>query len=235
MLTGRLGQPQSGIYPLYRHINSQGAMDMGMSPSCYPGHVSVSDLKGNDRFSNVWSGQLPDTPGFSYRETIEAAHQQKVKGLFLMGENPIAIEPEREKIQEGLKQVEFLVVQDMFLTQSGELANVVLPSTGFTEQEGTLTNTERRTQKLRPALTAVDGPRPDWRILADLLSRLDPGTSYTDAQSVYEEIITVVPFYEGLTYQRLEEGGLQWPYRENDSSGLLTLDNLKKPLEFATS
>jgi predicted molibdopterin-dependent oxidoreductase YjgC len=235
MLTGRLGQPQSGIYPLYRHINSQGALDMGMSPSCYPGHVSVSDLQSNDPFSNVWSGQLPDSPGLSYRETIQSAHQQKVKGLFLMGENPIATEPEREKIQEALKQVEFLVVQDMFLTQSGQLADVVLPSTGFTEQEGTLTNTERRIQKLRPALTSPDGPRPDWRILADLLNRLDPGTSYTDAQSVYQEIITVVPFYEKLTYERLDEGGLQWPYTENDSSGMLTLDNLKKPLEFATS
>jgi predicted molibdopterin-dependent oxidoreductase YjgC len=176
---------------------------------------------------------LPDSPGFSYRETIESAHQKKVKGLFLMGENPIATEPEREKIQEGLKQVEFLVVQDMFLTQSGELADVVLPSTGFTEQEGTLTNTERRTQKLRPALTAPDGPLPDWRILADLLNRLDTGASYTDAQSVYQEIITVVPFYEGLTYDRLEEGGLQWPYTEKNSSGMLTLDDLKKPLEFA--
>jgi predicted molibdopterin-dependent oxidoreductase YjgC len=104
---------------------------------------------------------------------------------------------------------------------------------GFTEQEGTLTNTERRTQKLRPALTAVDGPLPDWRILADLLNRLDSGTSYADAQSVYQEIITVVPFYEGLTYDRLDEGGLQWPYTEKNSSGMLTLDNLKKPLEFA--
>ncbi len=123
----------------------------------------------------------------------------------------------------------------MFLTQSGELADVVLPSTGFTEQEGTLTNTERRAQKLRPVLAAPDGARPDWRILADLLTRLDPGTSYTDAQSVYQEIITVVPFYQGLTYERLEEGGVQWPYTENDSSGMLTLENLKKPLEFATS
>jgi predicted molibdopterin-dependent oxidoreductase YjgC len=235
MLTGRLGQPQSGIYPLYRHINAQGAMDMGMSPSYYPGHVSVSDLKSNDRFSNVWSGQLPDSQGLSYRETIESAHQKKVKGLFLMGENPIATEPEREKILEALKQVEFLVVQDVLLTQSGELADVVLPSTAFTEQEGTLTNTERRTQKLRPALTAPDGPLPDWRILAELLNRLDPEASYADAQSVHQEIITVVPFYEGLTYDRLEKGGLQWPYTEENSSGMLTLNDLKKPLEFATS
>ena len=152
-----------------------------------------------------------------------------------MGENPIATEPEREKIQEALKQVEFLVVQDMFLTQSAELADVVLPSAGFTEQEGTLTNTERRIQKLRPALPAPAGSRPDWRILADLLTQFDPGTSYTDAQSVYREIMEVVPFYEGLTYERLEEGGLQWPYTEKDSSGMLTLDSFRKPLEFATS
>jgi formate dehydrogenase major subunit len=233
MLTGRMGQPRSGIYPLYRHINAQGAMDMGLCPAYYPGHVSLAELKGNDRFSKLWSGDLPANAGLDYREIIEAAHQKKVKGLFLMGENPIATEPEREKIQEALKQVEFLVVQDMFLTQSAELADLVLPTAAFAEQEGTLTNVERRTQKLKAVLAAPGAALPDWRILADILARLDSRASYQDAGSVYEEIMTAVPFYEGLTYDRLEGGGLQWPHSQQGSSALLTLDDLKNPLVFA--
>ncbi len=223
MLTARIGQPHSGIYPLYRHINAQGAMDMGMTPISYPGHTGVSELKDEDRFSREWSGNLPETAGLDYRTIIETALQNKIKGLYLMGENPIASEPEREKIQEALKQVEFLVVQDMFLTQSGELADVVLPSTGFTEQEGTFTNTERRIQKLRTALSAPDRALPDWRILADLLHQFDPATSYVDAQAIYQEIMKVVPDYQGLTYEQLEEGGM------------LATAYLKKPLVFAAA
>jgi len=233
MLTARIGQPHSGIYPLYGHINAQGAMDMGMAPSYYPGHVSVSGLAGNDSFSKVWGGQLPASSGLDYKEIIEAAQQKKVKGLYLMGENPMATQPEREKVQEALKQVEFLVVQDMLLTQCGELADVILPSTGSTEQEGTFTNTERRVQKLSPVLAAQGGALPDWRILADLLAKLDSKATYEDAKSVYQEIMSVVPFYQGLTYELLKEGGFQWPYTRENSRGMLKLEDLKKPLEFA--
>jgi formate dehydrogenase major subunit len=217
LLTARIGQLHSGIYPLYRQINAQGAMDMGMTPSYHPGHVSGSEA------------------GLDYKETIEAAQQKKVKGLYLMGENPMATQPEREKIQDALKQVEFLVVQDMLLTQCGELADVILPSTAFTEQEGTFTNTERRAQKLTPALAAPGSSLPDWRILADLLAKLDSSTTYKNAESVYEEIMSAVPFYQGLTYELLQAGGLQWPYNHENSNGMLRWEDLKKPLEFAVS
>ena len=233
MLTACIGQPHSGIYPLYRQINAQGAMDMGMTPSYYPGHVSLSELKANHTFTKAWrGGHLPATAGLNYREIIEAAQQKRVKGLYLMGENPLATQPDREKIQEALKQVDFLVVQDMFLTQCGELADVILPSTASTEQEGTFTNTERRAQKLTPALPAPGDSLPDWRILADLSAKLDPSTTYEKAESVYREIMSVVSFYQGLTYELLNEGGLQWPYKKEDSSGMLRLEDLKKPLQF---
>ena len=235
ILTGRIGQPQSGIYPLYRQINAQGAMDMGMIPYYYPGHVRVSDPDVNDRFTKAWGGQLPAAAGLEYREIIEAAQEKKVRGLYLMGENPMATQPEREKVQEALRQVEFLVVQDMLLTQCGELADVILPSTASTEQEGTFTNTERRIQKLSPVLPAPGGALPDWRILADLLAKLDSGVTYKDGESVYKEIMSVVPFYQGLTYELLQEGGIQWPYTQENSKGMLKLDDLKKPLEFAVS
>jgi predicted molibdopterin-dependent oxidoreductase YjgC len=235
MLTARIGQPQSGIYPLYRQINAQGAMDMGMTPSHYPGYVRVSDLDSNGNFRKAWGGHLPATAGLDYNEIIEAAQGKTIKALYLMGENPLATQPEREKIQEALKQVEFLVVQDILLTQSGELADVILPSAASTEQEGTFTNTERRAQKLTPALAAPGSSLPDWRILADLLAKLDSSTSYKNGESVYQEIMSLVPFYHGLTYELLKEGGLQWPYEQKTSSGLLKLQDLKKPLEFTVS
>jgi predicted molibdopterin-dependent oxidoreductase YjgC len=210
-------------------------MDMGMTTYYYPGHVRVSDPAVNDRFTKAWGGQLPAAAGLEYREIIEAAQEKKVRGLYLMGENPMATQPEREKVQEALRQVEFLVVQDMLLTQCGELADVILPSTASTEQEGTFTNTERRTQKLSPVLPAPGGALPDWRILADLLAKLDSGATYKDGESVYKEIMSVVPFYQGLTYELLQEGGIQWPYTQGNSKGMLKLDDLKKPLEFVVS
>jgi formate dehydrogenase major subunit len=233
MLTGRIGQPQSGIYPLYRQINAQGAMDMGLTPTHYPGHIDVADHREDDPFSKLWGGELPAKAGLGYREIIASAHQKEVGGLYLMGENPIATEPERERIHEALNLVEFLVVQDIALTQSAQLADVVLPCTALAEQEGTLTNIERRVQKLKAAVTAPGGPLPDWRILADLLAKLDPTATYDDAKSVFQEIMLVVPFYQGLTYDRLEKGGLQWPNSQSDSNGMLTLGDLKNPLEFA--
>jgi len=235
MLTARLGQPQSGVYPLYRHINAQGAMDMGMTPDYYPGHVSISDLDGNKSFSKVWGGHLPTTAGLHYREIIEGAQQKRIKGLYLLGENPMATQPEREKIQEALKQVEFLVVQDMLFTQCGELADVILPAAASIEQEGTFTNIERRAQKISPALAAPGSALPDWRILADLLAKLDSSRTYKNAESVYQEITSVVPFYRGITYELLKEGGVQWPYNQENASGMLRLEYLKKPLELAVA
>ena len=139
---------------------------------------------------------------------------------------------------EGLRRLEFLVVQDMFLSQSAELAHVVLPAASFLEQEGTFTNTERRVELLRAALTGPEGARPDWQIVADLLARLDSGATYPDAASVFREITVAVPFYEGLSYTRLQEGGIPWPCpagHPGRCDGLVTLDMVKRPLEFAVS
>jgi formate dehydrogenase major subunit len=238
LLTGRIGQLQSGIYPLHRHINAQGALDMGMTPTCYPGHLNLSQIKNNVRFRKVWGSNLPTTPGLTFREIIESADHNKVKALYIMGEDLLATEPGREKIGNALSKVEFLVVQDLFLSRTAKLAHVVLPSTSFVEQEGTLTNTERRVQKLRAALPAPGSALPDWRILADLLARLDPASSYRDVGAVYEEIMAVVPFYGGLTYERLENGGLQWPCPPDpgaDCGGILPAQIMKNPLEFAVS
>jgi predicted molibdopterin-dependent oxidoreductase YjgC len=236
LLTARIGQPRSGIYPLYRHINAQGALDMGVTPFHYPGHLEVTDARGRERLTAMGGGELPTEPGLGFWNMVEAAEQKRLRCLYIMGENPLSSEPRWERIKDALQQLDFLVVQDIFLSQTAKLAHVVLPATGFVEQEGTFTNTERRVQRLRAALASPGGALPDWRILADLGAHLDTEARYAEAESVYQEIMAVVPFYQGLTYERLEGGGLQWPYcPEHGETGesLLSLGELKAPLEFA--
>ena len=211
LLTGRPGQPHSGIYPLYRHINTQGALDMGLVHDRYPGHVPVSALKAHKGFGEAWGENLPTTAGFCFKEIVERARGNEIRGLYVMGEDPASSRPGREHAREALSRAAFVVVQDIFLTESAKLADVVLPSTGFMEQDGTVTNTERRVQKLRATRAAPGGALPDWRILTGILERLDHRAGYTDAESVYREIMRVVPFYKGLTYDRLEGGGIRWP------------------------
>jgi formate dehydrogenase major subunit len=238
LLTGRIGQKSSGIYPLCRQINTQGAVDMGMAPTSYPGHGPVSAPEARDRIQAAWKTAVPTDPGLSYWEMIEAAQLGRVKGLYLLGENPVTTESKRDQVLEGLRRLEFLVVQDMFLSESAKLAHVVLPAASFLEQQGTFTNTERRVQILRAALTEPEGALPDWRILAEIMGRLDPGSRYPDADSVFREITAVVPAYAGLSYGRLEQGGIQWPclsLAAADCSGLVTLDMVKKPLTFVVS
>jgi len=236
LLTGRIGQERSGIYPLCRHINTQGAVDMGMAPMFYPGHGALSSTEARKRLRTEWGMEIPGDPGLRYWEMIEGAQSGRVKGLYLLGENPVASESKRDQVLEGLGRLEFLVVQDMFLSESAKLAHVVLPAQSFLEQQGTFTNTERRVQILREALAGPQGALPDWRILADIMARLDPGATYPEAASVFREITAVVPAYAGLSYRRLEQGGVQWPCPSaapGGCSGLVTLDMVKSPLEFA--
>jgi formate dehydrogenase major subunit len=236
ILTGRIGGERSGIYPLCRNINTQGALDMGMAPTLYPGHEAVTDGRARDRLRRAWGMEPPARPGLSYWQMIEAAQQGRLRGLYLLGENPVAKESKWDQVREGLGRLEFLVAQDMFLSQSTELAHVVLPAASFLEQEGTYTNTERRVALLRAAVTGPEGARPDWQIVADLLTRVDSGATYADAASVFQEITAVVPFYEGLSHARLQDGGIPWPCRTGGPGrcdGLATLEMMKNPLEFA--
>lgn len=227
LLAGVPGKPDSGIYPLYRHINAQGALDMGISPVSYPGHARIGQPEGLSSSRGLRQDDLPSTPGVGFRKMIAGAEDGTIKGMYIMGENPVATEPEREKIQAALSKLEFLVVQDMFLSQTGKLAHVVLPATAFLEQEGTLTNIERRVQRLTAPLPAPGNARADWQIVAEFLARLDGAESYPDARSVYQEIIKAVPFYAELSYEGLDAGGRQWP-----GAGELSLEMLKKPVEF---
>ncbi|MGE5259175.1 MAG: molybdopterin-dependent oxidoreductase [Hyphomicrobiales bacterium] len=191
LLTGRIGQPHSGIYPLCRYINTQGAADMGMLPGHLPGYVPVADDRRRGQVAEVWGMQIPAEAGLGFAQLMEGAKQGTLKGIYILGGDAL----KGEEIVSALSRMEFVVVQDILLRKIAKLAHVVLPATSFLEQEGTFTNTERRVRPLRPVMAGPDGALPDWRILADLMTRLHAGVAYGDALSVYREILRVVPFY----------------------------------------
>ena len=191
LLTGRIGQPHSGIYPLCRHINTQGAADMGMLPSHLPGLIPIADDPKRALMADAWGLSIPAGAGLGFAQLMESARQGKLKGLYILGGDAL----EGEDFLSASGRVEFLVVQDILLRKGFRRAHIVLPATSFLEQEGTFTNTEGRVRQLRPVKAGPDGALPDWRVLADLIARLHPGASYGDALSVYREIMRVVPFY----------------------------------------
>jgi formate dehydrogenase major subunit len=191
LLTGRIGQPHSGIYTLCRHINTRGAADMGMLPSHLPGHIPLADDQRRAQLAETWGLQIPTGAGLGFVQLMEVARQGKLKGLYILGCDAL----QGEDFLSALGRVDFLVVQDILPRKIAGRAHVVLPATSFLEQEGTFTNTERRVWQLRPVKAGTGGALPDWRILADLIARLHSGPSYGDAHSIYREIMGVVPFY----------------------------------------
>ena len=191
LLTGRIGQPHSGIHPLCRHINTRGAADMGVLPSHLPGHIPLAENQKRTQLAATWGLQIPAGAGLGFGQLMEAARQGKLKGLYILGDDALPA----EDFLPASGRVEFLVVQDIFLRKSAGRAHVVLPSRSFLEQEGTFTNTEGRVRQLRPVKTGPGGTLPDWRILADLIGRLHSGAGYEDAHSVFREIMRAIPSY----------------------------------------
>jgi predicted molibdopterin-dependent oxidoreductase YjgC len=162
---------------------------------------------------------LPEKPGLTMVEIMKGAHEGTIKGLYIMGENPMVSDPDLTHVEASLKNLEFLVVQDIFLTETARLADVVLPAVSFAEKDGTFTNTERRVQRVRKAIEPVGQSRPDREILADLATRMGSPMSYDSAEDVFEEMRSLTPSYAGITYERIDPGGLQWPCPDVEHPG----------------
>jgi formate dehydrogenase alpha subunit len=223
MLTGNVGRPSTGIYPLRGQNNVQGACDMGALPNYLPGYQRVENPEVRGKFAAAWGRSLPDTPGLTVVEMFEAALRGKIKALYIMGENPLVSNPDVVRAEEALKNLEFLVVQDIFLTETARLAHVVLPAASFAEKDGTFTNTERRVQRVRRAIPPVGEARPDGEIIQELSRRLGYPMPYASAAEVMEEIARLTPIYGGIFYDRLEGEGLQWPCPSRDHPGTVFL------------
>ncbi len=223
MLTGNIGLPGGGVNPLRGHSNVQGACDVGALYNFFPGYQPVSDEVVRKKFEKAWGQSLPSKPGLTLVEIFNAAHEGKVRGMYIMGENAVLSDPHSRHVQEALGALDFLVVQEIFLSETAQLADVVLPAASFAEKEGTITNTERRVQRLRQAIPPVGESRPDWEIICDLARRMD-GTdpaqwTYSHPSEIMEEIARLAPIYGGISYERLEDGGLQWPCPDSDHPG----------------
>jgi formate dehydrogenase alpha subunit len=220
MLTGNIGKPSTGVNPLRGQNNVQGACDMGSLPNVYPGYQAVSDPAIRQKFESAWGCLLPESPGLTLIEIMDAVYRRKMKALYLVGENPALSDPDVQHVREALARLEFFVVQDIFLSETAGFAHVVLPAASFAEKDGTFTNTERRVQRVRKAIEPVGQARPDWWIISQVAQRLgSKGFDYASPVEIMDEIRALTPSYGGISYQRLETGGLHWPCPVDDHPG----------------
>jgi formate dehydrogenase alpha subunit len=228
MLTGNVGKPGTGVNPLRGQNNVQGACDLGGLPNVYSGYQAVTVEAVQAKFQEAWGGAGPLRVGLTLTEMMGAAYQGALKALFVLGENPMVSDPDLNHVRESLERCEFLVVQDIFLTETAQLADVVLPGTTFAEKDGTFTGTDRRIQRVRQAIEPVGDSRADWAITAELGKRMNGtgtdapygGWDYASPADIMDEIAALTPIYGGSNYQRLEaEGYLQWPIPTTDHPG----------------
>lgn len=205
LATGNLGRPGTGINPLRGQNNVQGACDMGALPDVFPGYQQVSSAA--EGFEKLWNASLSDQPGLTVGEMFRSS----LKAMYIIGENPVLSDPDGNHVVQFLKSLDFLVVQDIFLTETAELADVVLPAASYAEKEGTFVNTERRVQKVNKAVNPVGDSRADWQILTMLAGKMGQNWQYACPEDVFTEITRVVPAYAGLSYSRIGDQGIQWP------------------------
>jgi formate dehydrogenase major subunit/formate dehydrogenase alpha subunit len=221
LLTGNLGRPGTGVNPLRGQNNVQGGCDMGALPDVYSGYQKVADPLQRQKFARAWGvATLPDKPGLPLTHAMDAATAGHVRGMFIMGENPLLSDPDQAHARHALENLELLVVQDIFLSETAALADVVLPAACYAEKEGTFTNTERRIQRVRKALDPPGAALPDWEIICALAERAGySGMRYADPSQVMDEIASLTPIYGGIAYDRLDRHGLQWPCPDKSHSG----------------
>jgi len=220
MLTGNVGKEGGGVNPLRGQNNVQGACDMGALPGTFPGYQAVDDAATREKFEKAWDCRLNPKPGLALTEMYQAALEKKLKAIYLIGEDPVLSEPDMHHTVRALESLDFLVVQDIFMTSTAELADVVLPAAGFASDDGTFTNTERRVQRVRKAVPAPGEARPDWEITCMIARRMGKkGFDFTHASQIWAEMISLTPSMAGITFERLEKGGLQWPCPTPDHPG----------------
>ena len=236
LLTGNFGKPGSGVNPLRGQNNVQGACDMGGLPNVITGYQAVVDEAARKKFEDAWRSPLkiPARPGLTVTELMNGILDGRVRALYIMGENPVLSDPNTNHVRQALDQIEFMVSQDIFLNETAQLAHVVLPGVSFAEKEGTYTNTERRVQRVRTALPIRGEARRDLDIICDLGQRLSqtpadetstgivhPITNwnYAGASAVWDEIAALTPSMAGISYERLDPNGIQWPCPTADHPG----------------
>ncbi|MGO8695659.1 MAG: formate dehydrogenase subunit alpha [Rectinemataceae bacterium] len=232
LVTGQIGKPRSGMAPPRGQNNVQGATDVGCSPIYYPGYIPASDEANRARVAALWgypAEELPGEKGLTTVEIVRAAGEGRVRGLYIMGENPMHTDPNLNHAAEALGRLELLVVQDIFMTPTAEKAHIVFPAAAFAEKDGTITNSDRRVLRLRRALASPGAARPDSWILEEIARRMGRpigpwnAAHYPDASAIWDELAQAAPIFSGISYGRIEREGIQWPCPARDHPGTPTL------------
>jgi len=220
LICGHVGRPGTGLHPLRGQNNVQGASDAGLIPMFYPDYKSVTDKDQLDRWERFWSTDLEREKGLTVVEITDAMYERKIKGAYIMGENPAMSDPDQNHTREALSRLEHLVVQDIFLTETAAFADVILPATAFPEKDGTFTNTDRRVQLGRKAVPAPGEAKQDWWIIQEIALRMGLSWNYTEPKDIFAEMRQVMPSLTGITWDRLErEGAVTYPCDDEFSEG----------------
>jgi formate dehydrogenase major subunit len=227
LLTGNVGRPGTGLHPLRGQNNVQGASDAGLIPMFYPDYQLVCSEAVRRKFEAAWGVPLDPQPGLTVVEIMAGALAGTIRGMYIMGENPFLSDPNSNKVRKALSRLEFLAVQDIFLTESAEFADVILPATSCLEKTGTYTNTDRRVQIGRPALQPPGEARLDWQIMCDVAARLGYPMNYESPEQVFDEFAELTTNYRGLSYQALGLTGKLWPCDDpaNDDGQTVLFDD----------
>ena len=220
MVCGNLGIEGGGVNPLRGQNNVQGACDMGGLPDVYSGYRKVHEEAHALTIEKAWGTQgLSRKTGLTATEMVDEALKGALKALYIIGENPLVSEADLNHTEKGFNNLEFLVVQDIFMTETAQAADVVLPALCFAEKEGTFTNTERRVQRVRKAVDGPEGVPTDWEITCEIARRMGADMGYDSSEAIFDEITSVTPTLGGLSYERLEKGGIPWPCPTADHPG----------------
>lgn len=219
MLVGKVGKPGCGVNPLRGQNNVQGACDMGCMPYDFPGYQKVNNPEVIDKFEKAWHVPLNRNTGLTSTKVLPAAAAGNVKGLYIFGEDPIVTDPDTGHVRQALESLDFLVVQELFMTETAAYADVVLPGISYAEKDGTFTNTERRVQRVRKAVEPRGQAREDYEIFCEVMTRMGYPCAYESAKEIMKEISAVTPSFGGINYERLEKESLQWPCRSLTDPG----------------
>ncbi len=227
LITGQVGRVGAGLNPPRGQNNVQGVSDVGTSPFTYPGYISVENDENRRKVATIWGvpfESLDGEKGLSTVEIMQAAYEGKVKAMYIMGENPMITDPNLNHTEEAIQKLDFLVVQDIFHTETTPFADVILPAAAFAEKEGTVVNSDRRVARMRKAVDPPGQARQDWHIIAEIAERMGkPLGNYQTESDIWDEIAQTAPIFAGISYDRLEHHGIQWPCPDKDHPGTATL------------